>query len=163
MRSHRDVAGRSVTYEVVVERARPQLLAAVRLTVRVGDVGRSWRPALGQVWAFLRATSDLPRGHNLFLYHHPERRSEPMAVDFGVQVFEAFEAVGEVRCVETPSGLVARTVHLGPYEQLGAAHEAIHAWCAAHGRTIGSASWETYGDTTDDPALLETTISYLLA
>ncbi len=150
-------------YDVMVESVEPQLLAAVRQTVRVGDVGRAWKPALDQVWAFLRANPEMRRGHNLFLYHHPRRRGDPMAVDFGVQVYEVFEPAGNVLCVETPSGIVARTVHLGPYEQLGAAHEAIHAWCAAHGRTIGSASWETYGDTTDDPALIETTICYLLA
>ena len=46
---------------------------------------------------------------------------------------------------------------------MGAAHAAIQAWCAAHDRRIGSASWELYGDPTDDPAQLETTISYLLA
>ena len=64
--------------------------------------------------------------------------------------------------VETPAGEVARTVHVGPYDRLGDAHAAIHAWCAAHGRTIGPASWETYGHWTDDPAQLKTTISYLL-
>ena len=86
-----------------------------------------------------------------------------MSVDFGVQVAEPFEPAGNVRCVETPAGEVARTVHTGPYDRLGDAHDAIHAWCAAHGRTIGAASWETYGDHNDDPALLETTITYLLA
>jgi effector-binding domain-containing protein len=152
-----------VSYEVMVESVESQLLAAVRRTVRVGDVGRAWKPALDQVWTFLRATPEMRRGHNVFLYHHPQRRGDPMAVDFGVQVFEAFEPAGDVLCVETPSGIVARTVHRGPYDQLGAAHEAIQAWCTAHDRTIGSASWETYGDTTDDPVQLETTISYLLA
>jgi hypothetical protein len=46
---------------------------------------------------------------------------------------------------------------------LGDAHNAIHAWCAACNRKIAQASWEIYGDWNDDPALLETTIKYLLA
>ena len=66
-------------------------------------------------------------------------------------------------CLETPAGEVARTVHVGPYDRLGDAHAAISAWCVANARTIGAASWETYGHWTDDPAQLETTISYLLA
>jgi effector-binding domain-containing protein len=152
-----------VTNEVVVEAVRPELIAAIRVIVPVGEVGRAWGPALDQVWAFLHANPGMRRGHNLFLYHHPHRRGDPMAVDFGVQVFEPFEPVGNVGCVETPAGQVARTVHLGPYAQMGAAHAAIHAWCPAHGRTIGQASWELYGDHNDDPALLKTTISYLLA
>ena len=79
-----------------------------------------------------------------------------------MQVPHSFEGIGNVRCVETPAGEVATTVHVGPYDQIGAAHEAIHAGCAGNGRQIGSASWETYGDWNEDPALLETRVSYLL-
>ena len=149
--------------DVVVETVQSELIAAVRSEVRLGEVGRAWGPALDQVWAFLRANPAIRRGHNLFLYHHPERRGEPIRVDFGVQVFAPFDPHDNVRCVETPAGEVARIVHRGPYAEMGAAHAAIQAWCVAHGRRIGSASWELYGDSTDDPANLETTISYLLA
>jgi effector-binding domain-containing protein len=152
-----------MSYDVTVEAVQPELVAAVRSEVRLGEVGRAWGPALDQVWAFLRANPAIGRGHNLFLYHHPARREDPMSVDFGVQVARRFDPAGSVRCVETPPGEVARTVHLGPYDQLRGAHDAIHAWCAAHGRQIGAASWETYGDHNEDPSLLETTITYLLA
>jgi effector-binding domain-containing protein len=102
-------------------------------------------------------------GHNLFLYHHAAHRNGPMEIDFGVQVSHPFEPDGNVRCSKTPVGEVATTVHVGPYDRLGEAHNAIHAWCSANGRKIGPASWEIYGDWTDDPARLETTIKYLLA
>ena len=151
-----------MTYDIVVEQVSPDLIAAVRVVVPTGQAGRAWKPALDQVWAFLKANPAVARDHNLFLYHHPTAAGEPMAVDFGVQVAQRFDPVVEVRCVETPSGEVARTVHAGPYDRLGDAHAAILAWCAVHGRTIGAASWETYGHWTDDPAQLETTISYLL-
>jgi effector-binding domain-containing protein len=85
-----------------------------------------------------------------------------MNIDFGVQVPHPFEREGNVYCVETPAGEVARTVHVGPYDRVDA-HNAIHAWCAANNRKIARASWEIYDDSNDDPALLETTIKYLLA
>src|SRR5262249_15573779 len=112
---------------------------------------------------FLRANPDLPRNHNLFLYHHPARRDDPMDIDFGVQVARRFEPQGNVRCVETPAGEVAKTVHFGPYDRLKGAHDAVHAWCAANNRRIGNASWEIYGDPTPDPATHDTTVVYLLA
>jgi effector-binding domain-containing protein len=152
----------SMKYDVVVEQAHAELIAAVRAKVQIRDIARTWKPALDQVWAFLKTRNDLRPGHNLFLYHHPERREEAMDVDFGVQVAQPFETQGNVRCIETPAGEVARTVHVGPYDRLLDAHNAVHAWCAAHRRTIGQASWETYGDWTDEPAKLETTITYLL-
>ena len=86
-----------------------------------------------------------------------------MDIDFGVQVGRRFEPSRNVRCVETPAGEVARAVHVGPIERIKGAHDAIHAWCAASKRRIGNASWETYGDWTEDPARFETTIRYLLA
>jgi effector-binding domain-containing protein len=150
-------------YEVVVEAAQAELIAAVRATATIPEIPRAWKPALDQVWAFLKTNRELRPGHNFFLYHHPERRDEPMDIDFGVQVARPFEPVGNVRCVETPSGEVARTVHVGPYDRLSDAHSALHSWCAAHHRKIGKSSWEIYGDWSEDPALLETTIKYLLA
>jgi hypothetical protein len=126
-----------MTYDNVVETAQPGLLAAVTATARIGDVGRAWKPALDRVWAFLRANPGLSPGHNVFLYHHPSRRGQPMRVDFGVQVSGRFEPAGNVRCVQTPAGEVARTVHIGPYEALSEAHAAVQAWCIANNRTIG--------------------------
>jgi hypothetical protein len=60
-----------VKYGVVLEIARPELVAAVRATLPLSDIPRTWKPALDRVWAFLKGRSDLPPGHNLFLYHHP--------------------------------------------------------------------------------------------
>jgi effector-binding domain-containing protein len=112
-------------YDVVVETAQAELVAAVRATVPISDIARAWKPALDQVWAFLKSAGELNPRHNLFLYHHPERRNEPMNIDFGVQVACSFEAAGGVRCIETPTGEVATTVHVGPYDRLGAVTDQI--------------------------------------
>ena len=149
-------------YDVVVEIAQPELVAATRATIPLGDIPRTWKPALDRVWAFLKTRRDLDPGHNLFIYHHPAHRHEAMNIDFGVQVVRPFEPEGDVRCIATPAGEVAKTVHVGPYDRLSDAHNAIHAWCAANNGKIAQASWETYADWTEDPALLETTIRYLL-
>ena len=150
-------------YDVVVEAAQAELIAAVRATTPISGIARVWKPALDQVWAFVKSHGGLRPGHNLFLYHHPERRNEAMNIDFGVQVAVPFEREGEVHCVQTPAGEVAKTIHIGPYDRLRDAHEAIHAWSAAQNRRIGQASWEIYGDWNNDPNLLETTIKYSLA
>jgi effector-binding domain-containing protein len=153
-----------VAYEIVTELVAARPMAAVRRQVRIGQVAGAWKPALDQVWAYLRRHDGLRTdGHNIFLYHHPPRRGEPMEVEFGVEVARTGTGEGEVVFTHTPAGLVASTRHVGPYDRLAAAHDAIHAWAAANARTIGSASWEIYGDWTDDPAELETQVVYLLA
>lgn len=153
-----------MTYEIVTETVVPRPLAVVRRRVRIGEVSGAWRPALDLVWAFLRRRDRLRTdGHNVFLYHHPARRVDPMDVDFGVEVTGPFEGEGEVAFAQTPAGEVASTVFVGQIDKLKDAHDAIHAWSEAHGRPIGAASWEIYGDPTDDPATLEIRIFYLLA
>jgi len=149
--------------DVHVELVEPRTLAAVRRQVRIGEVASTWKPALDQVWAFLGTQPGLRTdGHNIFLYHHPARRDEPMNVDFGVEVTRSFTSSGEVREAITPRGEAAVAVHHGPYDRMRNTHDAIHEWARSHGRTFAGLSWEIYGDWSDDPSKLETTVVYLL-
>lgn len=152
-----------MSYQVTTSTVESQLIAAVRCSVVVGEVGRVWGSALDLVWAFLRSHPEIQRGHNFFLYYHPARRGEPMDVYFGVQAMERFEGEGEVICADTPAGEVVMTTHVGGYDQLSGAHNAIHAWCASSGREFGGSSWEIYGDWNDDPTKVETQVVYLLS
>jgi hypothetical protein len=153
-----------MTYDVVTETVVARPIAAVRRRVRLGEVAGAWRPALDLVWAYLRGHPGLRTdGHNIFLYHHPARREDPMEVDFGVEVTRPFEGEGDVAFARTPAGEVATTLFRGPIERLKDAHDAIHAWSEARGRPIGAASWEIYGDPTDDPSIHEIRVVYLLA
>lgn len=148
---------------VTVQRVQPRKLAAVRRQVAIRDIGAVWRPALDQVWKFLGTQPGLrDEGHNIFLYHHPAARDLPINVDFGVEVTRGFEASAEVYPTQTPAGEVAAALHIGGYDRLNEAHDAIHAWAQANNRTFAGKSWEIYGDWSDDPAKLETTVVYLL-
>jgi effector-binding domain-containing protein len=158
-----DHLGGIMGYDVRTTDASPQLIAAVRARVRRGGVAQAFGSSLDKVWAFLRRHPGLRTdGHNLFLYEHGDAASPFLTVDFGVQVVAWFEQEGDVRCVQTPGGEIVTTVHRGPYDRLSAAHGAVHEWCRTNTRQIGGFSWEIYGDWTDDPERLETTIVYLL-
>ncbi|HVY84644.1 MAG TPA: GyrI-like domain-containing protein [Caulobacterales bacterium] len=154
-----------MAYIVRIETATPRLIAAVRRQVRIGEIAGAWKPALDEVWAFLGRHPGLagPNGHNVFLYHHPTRREDPMDIDFGVEVSRPFLGEGAISMVPTPAGEVATTLHVGPYAQLPEAHRAIHTWCATNGKRIGGKSWEIYGDWNEDETKLETEVVYSLA
>jgi len=156
-----------MAYEVKVETLSPRILAAVRRRVAIKDISTAFKPALDAVWAYLGKHPGLRTdGHNVFVYHHESPAIMP--VDFGVEVVRPFVAdggesgAGDIACVTTPAGEAAVVVHRGPYAAIPAAHQALHQWCAANGRTIGTHSLEIYGDWCEDPAKLETTIAYLL-
>jgi len=150
--------------DIRVEAVQPRRLAAVRRQVPIGAVGSAWRPALDQVWAFLRSQPGLRTdGHNIFLYHPAARRGDPMNVDFGVEVARSFSPSGDVYETSTPAGEAAIAVHRGGYDQLHSAHDAIHQWAKSRDRVFAGPSWEIYGDWSDDPSKLETSVVYLLA
>src|SRR5215510_4268619 len=153
-----------MNYQIVTRTVDAQLLAAVNRRVPIRDIGRTWKPALDLVWEFLHRHEGLRAdGHNCFLYHHAAKGEAAMEVDFGVQVTRPFEGEGEVTCTETPAGEVAMTTHIGSYVTLVAAHNALHSWRVANGRSLGGCSWEIYGDWTEDEAKLETQVVYLLS
>jgi effector-binding domain-containing protein len=85
-----------------------------------------------------------------------------MDIEFGVQVIRPFEGEGEVIYTETPAGEVAMVTHIGSYDRLAAAYDAIHAWQESTGRAFAGYSWEIYGDWADDATKLETEVVYLL-
>src|ERR1041384_8146814 len=77
---------------VNVQTVHPRKLAAVRRDVALGGVGSAWRPALDEVWEFIRSQPGLRTdGHNIFLYHHPTQPGAPILCDFGVEVTRGIE------------------------------------------------------------------------
>ena len=110
------------------------------------------------MYAFLRTSDVRQTGHNVMLY-----KDDVPNVEVGVEVEGPFASDGPVVSSTLPAGETAMTVHRGPYDGLGSAHQAIRDWCAAHGRTPAGPRWEIYGDWHEDPAKLETEVYYLLS
>lgn len=153
-----------MSVRVTVRTVRPRVLAAVRREVAPDEVGAAWGPPVGQVWGFIRGQPGLwAGGHNIFVYHHPDKPGAPILCDFGVEVTRTFDAAGEVYATYTPGGEAAVAVHQGPYHRINEAYNAIDEWMAANHRESAGHSWEIYGDPTPDPADTETTIVHLLS
>jgi hypothetical protein len=153
-----------MSYEITVENVTARPMAAVHASVPVGQVGTTWRPALDQVWAFLRGHDGLRTdGHNIFVYHHPVAPGAPLEVDFGVEVARPFASEGAIVFTHTPAGLAASTLYAGSPDQIGSANTAIEEWCRASQRPLAGVSWEIYGDPGNDPSILQVRVFYLLA
>lgn len=116
-----------------------------------------WRGLLNEVWACLRA-GGVHRGcRNVMLY-----LDEVPHVEVGVELTQPCPLTGRVVASSLPGGSVAMATHWGPYEGLGAAHDAVKRWCQAQGRERGGPWWEVYGPHDDDPAKVWTEVYYLL-
>src|SRR6266513_125277 len=145
---------------VTVQLARPRSIAAVRFRLPIRDVTRLFADYLNQVYAASRAGAIELDGQNIFV-HSGDAHGEA-DVEFGVGTRRSFDRIGAVVHSTTPSGEVATTTHWGDYADLGAAHDAVVAWCRSQRRSIVGPRWEVYGHWSDNPATRRTDIFYLL-
>jgi effector-binding domain-containing protein len=124
-----------------------------------------WRALLDEVYGFVRGREDLAtdagaggeRWQNVMLY-----KDDTPEVEVGVLVARPFPAQGRVIASELPGGEVATAVHHGDYARLGATHDAVRAFAAAHERELAGPRWEIYGHWREDPSELETEVFWLL-
>ena len=147
-----------MVYSVRVETAAEQLIVAARRRTTFKMISKEIGPLLSLPWAFLRAQAGFrPDGRNVAVYWDAAGEG---SIEVGVEVVARFEATDEVVCSATPAGMVAVTTHLGPYDGLGAAHQAVREWIRQNGREIAMPYWEIYGHWNDDPAKVRTDVVY---
>ncbi len=147
--------------EIELIRADRILTAVVRDRISRSELSRFVPAACGEVWSFIRSTG-LPRpGRNVALYSDSDG-----TVEAGVEVFAPFSPAGRILCSQLPAGLIARTIHYGPYNKLFMAHTAIIARVAELGHRRAGVAWEIYGHWEEswnaDASKIRTDVCHLL-
>ena len=136
-------------------------LAVVRRQADQTELAALVPECCGIVWQAVKAQK-AAAGRHVAIY-----RDASIRLDVGVELLGPFDDDGEVVRSATPAGTVASITHLGPYDGLGAAHEAVRHWCEAHGHRLAGPSWEIYGhwrpEWDADPSAIRTDVCYLLA
>jgi effector-binding domain-containing protein len=133
-------------------------LAVVRRRARRSELSTVVPQSCGLVWEFMRA-HQVRAGRHVALYLNGN-----IDLEVGVEAEGAFPEQGQIVRSQTPAGLVAAAVHFGPYQQLGASHDAIRAWCASEGHRLTGLNWEIYGHWqpawNTDPSGIRTDVFY---
>ncbi|BBO32371.1 GyrI-like domain-containing protein [Lacipirellula parvula] len=149
-------------HEVRLEASTGSSVAVVHRQATRPQLGAVVQAACGVVWNTLRAAQVAGVGRHVAIYW-----DDTIRLDVGAEVAEPFAGAGEVVGATLPRGMTAAATHVGPYDQLGGAHQAIQAWCSANGRPLAGPSWEIYGhwqnEWNADPTLIRTDVYYLLA
>jgi effector-binding domain-containing protein len=146
-----------MSHTVRIEDVERQPLAIVRRRAAGGALKAVIPEACGDVWARARAHGVDRPGRLIALY-----LDEVINIEVGVEVNQAFAGFEDLPRSETPAGRVAAVTHIGGYDGLPGAHQAIRIWCKQHGHRFAGPSWEIYGHWTDDLTKLRTDLYYLL-
>lgn len=149
------------SYDVQLQRADSVPVAVIRRRANASELSRLVPECCGLVWNAVRA-QNTKAGRHVAIYWDGSIRLE-----VGVELAGAFTEQDDVVCSAIPAGLIATTSHYGPYDGLGAAHDAIRRWCQANHHQLAGPSWEIYGhwlpEWNADPSRIRTDVQYLLA
>jgi len=126
--------------ELVEQQARPTLV--VRTRAAVGRLPQVLGPAWGQVMASAGKAGAIPSDAPFVAYHNMEMQD--LDLEIGFTFARPLEGEGDVRAGEIPAGKTVQCLHVGPYDQVGAAHEALEAWIAEHGLQHAGPAYEFY-------------------
>lgn len=143
--------------EFEVVNVEPFTIAAVRTSSRREDLSVTIPKASGPIWPFLRSKPETKPGLNIVVY-----LDGPKQMEVGVQVSAKPEPPTGIVYTQTPAGLAAHGVHIGPYSELGRTYDALHAWIAENKLRMKGPFWEVYGHWNDDPLKLRTDIYFLV-
>lgn len=117
--------------------------------------------AYGQVAAVVSDQAIGIAGPAFALYHREP--GETVDLEIGFPVGRAVRPDSQVRPGELPAGRVARVVHRGAFDQLGASWGRLRSWIAEQGLTPGGQFWEVYLTEPSpemDPADLRTELNW---
>lgn len=120
--------------------AQPTVVA--RFRVAPADMGARLADVLPAIGRVLAGRGVGAAGQPFSRYHG--MKDGMFDLEAGVPTAEPVGDPGDFEASELPAGPVAVTVHVGPYDGLGAAHDAVLRWARQQGRVPRGGSWETY-------------------
>ena len=123
--------------------AQPALVA--RTTCRQEEIGAFLGDAFGRVIQAIADAGATPAGPPFARYDMEGGRFRVQA-GFPTSVNVAVKPATDLEATELPGGETAVTMHVGAYQDVGAAYAAIEAWLAGTGRRPSGAPWEAYLD-----------------
>ncbi|MFC6285945.1 GyrI-like domain-containing protein [Nocardioides sp. GCM10027113] len=124
-------------------------LAVAQFEADLPRMGEQMGQAFGRVAGFLERTGVRPLGPAV---GHYDVRPDGMTVSAGFVVEQAIEGDGTVVPLDLPAHEAATGVHIGSYDDLPAAYDALHVAAEARGRHLDETlMWEEYLTGPDRP------------
>jgi DNA gyrase inhibitor GyrI len=150
-----------MNYNVQIQQLPGRPSAIVRRRATLQQLSQVVPEACGEVWNVIRAQRVQGACRNVVVYLDNE-----MNLEIGVELDAPLAVICDLIPSKLPAGTVVTTTHLGPYNRLGEAHQAVMRWCNLHGHELSPTSWETYGhwmnEWNQDPSKIRTDVFYLL-
>jgi effector-binding domain-containing protein len=116
------------------------------LTIRTRAAVQNLPSVLGPAWGGIMQYAGLlgvqPCGAPFVAYHNMEMQD--LDIEIGFSFAQALTGRGNIQTGEIPGGKAVTCVHIGPYDQVGGAYEALQQWIEANHYTPTGVAYEFY-------------------
>jgi effector-binding domain-containing protein len=126
--------------EIVTREAMPT--AVVRTTVPMSGIAEALSGIYSEVVAYLGRAGVTPI--EAFARYTVRDGGAAVDIEAGFSATGPVQPEGRIEAESLPGGEAATVLHVGPYDQVGEAYEALAAWLAGKGRQQEGQPWEVY-------------------
>jgi effector-binding domain-containing protein len=146
--------------ELLDRPAQPALVIRTRAPVQ--SLPQVVGQAYGAILQYAGRLGFQPSGAPFVAYYNMDMADLDMEIGFPFE--QKPEGEGNVLAGEIPGGKAAACLHVGPYDQVGAAYEALQEWMQANGCVPAGVAYEFYLNDpgTTPPAELQTQVVFPL-
>jgi effector-binding domain-containing protein len=152
----------SYKFEIINHPA--QRVLSIRTHAAMQDLPVVIPQSFGAVAQYLGQLGQAPAGAPLVAYYSSDAAMQNMDIEIGCPVGKVLPGQGNIQPSEMPGGKAVACLHVGPYNQLQTAYQAIMQWMQAQGYEGTGICYEVY---LNDPAqippeALQTQIVFLI-
>lgn len=135
--------------ELKEQAAQPAL--SVRTHAAVQDLPALFGKAYGAIMQYLAELGEQPVGMPFAAYY--DMNMQNMDVEIGFPVGRPLAGKGEIQASEFPGGKLASVMHIGPYDQMGPAYDALTQWAKAQGYEATGVAYELFYSEPETPPM----------
>ncbi len=138
-----------MSYECVLKQQPAQPALTVRTHAPVQDLPKLFGRVYGEIMQYLGELGEQPAGMPFAAYHTMDMQN--LDIEVGFPVAREIAGKGEFQASEFPGGRLASVIHIGPYEQLSLAYDALALWVKEQGYEPTGVSFELYYSEPETP------------
>jgi effector-binding domain-containing protein len=151
-----------MSYQCDLIEGPAQSALSVRVKTSVQNLPQEMGKAYGAIGQYLGELGKQPAGAPFAAYYNMDMQN--LDVEIGFPVKEPLPAKGDIQASTIPGGKKATCLHLGPYDAIEPAYEAIMKWMKDNGYEATGVSYEFYLNDPNEvsPKDLKTQIAFPL-
>jgi DNA-binding transcriptional MerR regulator len=130
--------------EVGLKELADQFILGVRFNTTYGKLDENIGSAFGEIFACLGERGEFPSGPPFSIYYGEEWDESDIDMELCVPVVRPMGGRDRVTARELAGGLMASTLHMGPYHEIAEAYQALDLWVKAQGHEYAGPPRETY-------------------